>query len=131
MAGAELKQLRQFVADKAVDRLPEYETDICDGVGYHYVHMGKRGGSRLLMNNPPEGEDLCEIRPGGPGRVYGELVQLFKRLADPDKLSIIYLNRRILPDLEVMYPSETRDPGCVGSGGGGYSRSPGCVRSDG
>jgi hypothetical protein len=99
----ELAQLRRFVADKTVDRLPDYTTDICDGVEYGYFHLTKEGGSRLGINNPPRRDDPKDWPSPPAGRVYGELVELFENLANPEKLSVKYLNRRILPALDVMY----------------------------
>lgn len=99
----ELKQLRRFVANRGIDRLPEYTTDICDGVAYGYWHLTKNGGYRLLINNPPRRDDPEDIPSRPAARVYGELVDLFEDFADPAKLSVRYLNRRTLPALEVLY----------------------------
>jgi hypothetical protein len=105
LSSKELKRLRQFVTDKAVDKLREYDSDVCDGVGYEYVHLTRNGGCRLRMNNPPDDEmrQWHKMPASDPDLVYGDLVSLFVGLTDLDRLKVKYFGTRLPAGLEVLF----------------------------
>ena len=48
----ELAGLADFVAAHRIDDLSRLDTGAHDGVQYEYVHLTRRGGRRIFMNNP-------------------------------------------------------------------------------
>lgn len=98
----EIGRLHKFVADNHVDRLPCYDSGAWDGVAYAYWHFNKDGACRLTIANPDDEPDE-EEKKNSTSRVYNRLVELFERLADPDKLEVRYLIARQVPDMEVLF----------------------------
>jgi hypothetical protein len=52
LAPAELAQLRSCVAENKIDDLPPFTPIAYDGLQYEYLHLTKKGGRRVFMNNP-------------------------------------------------------------------------------
>ena len=65
-----LSELRRFLAEVNADDLPPYTPQIFDGAQYEYVHITRRSGRRLFMNNPT-----------GDDRPYGAIVDRLESLA--------------------------------------------------
>jgi hypothetical protein len=57
LSAAELKRLRAFVADNKIDDPPPFDAGAADGIQYEYLHLTKKGGRRVFMNNPGLGVD--------------------------------------------------------------------------
>ncbi|HKB37544.1 MAG TPA: hypothetical protein VKD72_13940, partial [Gemmataceae bacterium] len=55
LAPAELAKLRGFVAENKIDDLPPFNAIVHDGIQYEYLHLTKKGGRRVFMNNPDVG----------------------------------------------------------------------------
>jgi hypothetical protein len=70
LAPAELAHLRGFVADNNIDDLPPFNAIAVDGIQYEYLHLTKKGGRRVFMNNPAVG--------ARDAPAYGQLTELFK-----------------------------------------------------
>ncbi|HWS72630.1 MAG TPA: hypothetical protein VN605_10975, partial [Thermoanaerobaculia bacterium] len=64
-----LSELRRFLAETKVDELPPYTPQIYDGAQYEYVHITRKSGRRLFMNNP-----------GNPSP-YGAIIDRLESLA--------------------------------------------------
>jgi hypothetical protein len=111
----ELKQFQQFIADKNIEQLPKFvNPGVCDGVAYVYSHLTKKGGRRLQLFNPWDPsypyyrEAFKHLPEKDARRIHPELVSLMKKLADPDRLSAKYGDRRLPADLEVVYAHPNR-----------------------
>jgi hypothetical protein len=104
----ELKSFVDFIKAKNVDQLPEYQTNVCDGVIYSYIHFTKDGGYRVAMNNPPVREELREFQDDS-NRSYCELISWFARICTFGKWEIRYVCSRLIPGLEILYANPTNE----------------------
>jgi hypothetical protein len=64
-----LSELRRFLADVKADDLPPHTPEIADGAQFEYVHITRKAGRRLFMNNP------------GKPSVYDAIVDRLESLA--------------------------------------------------
>ena len=101
LSDGEIKELRQFITDKGIDKLSGDGDDCIQD--HYYVHLTPRGGLRLRMRSPFDLMDTEELPTNHPSRVYAKLVELFARLADPERLQIRYFGTRLPVGLEVLF----------------------------
>jgi HEAT repeat protein len=98
----EIKKLKEFIAKNKIANLPPLDTSVADGRQYEFVHITRKGGVRVYMNNP--GVDQYS-----GGSLYEQLIHYFFDLNAAGSLKTYYKlgNRR--EDLEVLLADEKED----------------------
>jgi hypothetical protein len=79
LAPDELKGLRSFVSDNRIDDLPPLNIIVFDGIQYEYLHLTKKGGRRVFMNNPDVAGDSVY------GRLTGYLTDVGRKESTQQK----------------------------------------------
>lgn len=93
----ELNGLKEFIESNGIDGLrPLTNSGVSDGMQYEYLHLKKKGGIRIVMNNPGMGH------PSEDEDKYIDLLEYFHKLKISGRVEAIYKVKDECPDLEVL-----------------------------
>jgi tetratricopeptide (TPR) repeat protein len=108
LSAADVDSIRKFIAAEKVDDLRGFSDRQCvGGTAHRYLHLTARTGRRVDMANPPDSppsaEDLKRFPRGDPAWKYADLVALFDKFKDPEKVRVHYAFTSRPPEFEVLY----------------------------
>ena len=110
LALKEMDSLKEWLEREQIDDLPPFDTGTADGVQYEYLHLSRRGGRRVYMNNPPGANaaprvEFGDQQPGPDPAIYGELTTRLESLSKP-AMKVSYPALEQLPGYRLIHANE-------------------------
>ena len=124
----ELYDLKSYLETYRFEDLPPYNSGTSDGIEYVFLHLTKKGGRRVYMNNPPTREPFFPPsfveanRFHEPAKIYGILVEKIYDLCEREMMSAAHKTIERLPGYEVLREGSNESWVSAVSGEGGKIR---------